>query len=611
VHWATSAALGVVVSALGVVATLLIFRLQRRAEQQRNQREEARQAKAVEAERARLLTANCWVDEASGWLPRVGQATDPVALGVHPAAEPSDLDASAAGSVDLPVGVPVYVPRDKDAELDAKLSRGGLVLLIGDSTAGKSRAAYEAIRRLFAQRWLLVPHTRQSLRRLLDGGVEFRDVVVWLNDLERWLGPDGLDLGLLRRLLGDGHRRVVVVATMRASEYVARSPEQEQGRVDPGRELRWVEREVLDQAARVELARRFSAPERERAEQRIWDPRIADALAHAGTYGLAEYLAAGPRLWQRWRDGLAVDNPPERLAGAAIVAVAVDCRRAGFTRPVPEALLRDLYLRYLDTSVRRRMDPGAFALGLAWATRPIQATSALLSQDDEGFVVFDYLVDQVQMDPAAPPIPESTWSRLLSGLEPADANAIGWAANRKGDEEHAERAWHVAAAAGHRGAATDLGLLLVSQERAEEGEQWLRKAATAGIRDAETALGVVLLYQNRAEAEHWLRKAATVPDHAAEAALGPPVLHQGHTEEAVQQLRKAANASKHVAEAALGLLLLQQGRAEEGEQWLRKAAAGGSGVGVDNLRRLLVHQGRAEEAEQWLRKATTGGDHDR
>jgi tetratricopeptide (TPR) repeat protein len=612
VHWATSAALGVVVGALGVVATLLIYRLQHRAEQHRDEREEARQAKAVEDERARLLAANCWVDEATGWLPRVGQATDPVALGVHPAAEPSDLDASAAGPVDLLAGVPVYVPRDKDAELDAKLARDGLVLLVGDSTAGKSRAAYEAIRRLFAQRRLLVPYTRQSLPRLLDGGVEFREVVVWLNDLERWMGPDGLDLGSLRRLLGDGHRRVVVVATMRASEYVARSPEQEQGRVDPGRELRWVEREVLDQAVRVELARRFSAPERERAEQRAWDPRIADALAHAGTYGLAEYLAAGPRLWQRWRDGLAVDNLLERLAGAAIVAVAIDCRRAGLTRPVSEALLRDLYLGYLDTSVGRRMTPGAFALGLAWATKPIQATSALLSENEQGYVVFDYLVDRVQTDPAAPPIPETTWTRLLSDLEPDDAAAIGRVANRKGDEEHAERAWHVAAVAGHREAEVDLGLLLLYQQRVDEAEPWLRKAATTGHHDAEVGLGLLLVLQGRAdEAEQWLRKAATTDDHATEASKGLLLGHQGHADEIEQRLRKAATASKHVAEAVLGLLLLPQGRIEEAEQWLRKAATSGSAAGVENLGRLLLQQGRTEEAEQWLRKAGTASDHDR
>jgi tetratricopeptide (TPR) repeat protein len=640
VHWATSAALGVVVGALGVVAALLIYRWQRRAERQRDQREAARQARAVEEERARLLAANCWVDETTGWLPRVGQVTDPVALGIHPAAEPGDLDAGAAGSVDLPAGVPVYVPRDKDAELDAKLARGGLVLVVGDSTAGKSRAAYEAIRRLFAQRWLLVPHARQSLRRLLDGGVEFRDAVVWLNDLERWLSPDGLDLGLLRRLLGDGQRRVVVAATMRASEYVARTPEQEQGRLDPERELRWVEREVLDQAARVELARRFTRPERERAEQRAWDPRIADALAHAGAYGLAEYLAAGPRLWQRWRGGLAVDNPSERLAGAAIVAVAVDCRRAGLTRPVPEALLRDLYLGYVDTLVGRRMEPGAFALGLAWATTPIQATSALLSETEQGYVVFDYLVDQVQMDPDAPPILEPTWARLLSSLEPDEAAAIARAADRTGDAEHAERAWRVAAAAGHGGAEIDLGLLLLHQERVEEAESWLRKAATAGRHDAEAGLGLLLLHQERVEeAESWLRKAATAPepeaaldlpivdqghvgeveqlvhkaaiggDHAAAIALRRLLVDQGRVEEFVKVVRKAATASTHTAQAALGMLLVGQGRIEEGEEWLRKAAAG-SGVGANGLMQLLIQQGRAEEANQWLGEAAAG-DHGR
>jgi hypothetical protein len=242
VHWATS-------GALGVIATLAVFALQQRIQRQRDRREQTRRAAAAQDEQAqqaqaamdarrRLLAANCWVDETTGWLPRVGQATNPVALGIHPAAELDELGTNRAGVVDLPAGVPVYVPRELDAELDAKLARGGLVLVVGDSTAGKSRAAYEAIHRLFGQRFLLVPYARPSLRRLLEGGIELRETVVWLNDLDRWLGPEGLDLGLLRRLLGDGRRQVVIVATMRASEYAARTSEQDQGRSDTERELR-------------------------------------------------------------------------------------------------------------------------------------------------------------------------------------------------------------------------------------------------------------------------------------------------------------------------------------------------------------------------------------
>jgi hypothetical protein len=526
VHWATS-------GALGVIATVVVFLLQRRAEHQRHQRdqaqrdeaarnesarqakatenEQARQAKAAEDARRRLLATNCMVDESTGWLPRVGQVTNPISLGVHPAADLGDPDLDAEGRpIDLPAKVPIYVPRDKDAELDSKLSQGGLVLVVGDSTAGKSRAAYEAIHRLFGQRWLLVPNSRQSLRALLEGGLELRETVVWLNDLERWLGPDGLDLGLLRRLLGDGHRQVVVVATMRASEYTSRAPEQEFGRSDTEQELRQVEREVLDQSARVDLVRRFSTRERERATERSWDPRIADALPHAGVYGLAEYIAAGPRLWQRWRDGLAVDNPPERLAGAAMVSVAVDCRRAGLTQPTPEQMLRDLYLKYLDASVARRLDPAAFSAGVTWATQPIQATSALLTQEDNGYVAFDYLVDRVQADPSAAPVLDVVWLRLLHDVSRDDAYSVGLAAFRADRQDLAEQAWRKAAEAGNHSAETRLGVLIALQERDDEAEQWLRRAAEAGNHDAETRLGALLLRDRRDpdQAEQWLLRAA-------------------------------------------------------------------------------------------------------
>ena len=171
------------------------------------------------------------------------------------------------------------------------------MLLRGDSTARKSRAGFEAIRRPpLSERWLLVPHGRGSLRALLDGGVEFCDTVVWLNDLERYLGAGGLDVGLLRRLVGDHDRRVVVVATMRASEYARRSSDRERAVEGAERDLLRAERELLDQAADLELPRRFSDGEVARAEQRAYDSRIADALSHSGEYGLAEYLAAGPRL---------------------------------------------------------------------------------------------------------------------------------------------------------------------------------------------------------------------------------------------------------------------------------------------------------------------------
>jgi hypothetical protein len=300
-HWLSSAGLGVVAGFAGVAATLLVFWWQRRGE--------------AAAQQARLLRAHCRLDERSRWLPRVSTQTDPVALGVHPATPVAKLSVEAGlkpsmAQAELPARVPVYVPRDLDARLDAALARGGLVLLHGDSTAGKSRAAYEAMRRLPGDRFVLIPNERGSLRALRDAGFTFQDTVVWLNNLEGFLGSGGLDKGVLHWLVGDGTRRVVVLATMRSSEYNSRDPTSARDLTSPERDLLRADRELLDQAVEdLDLERRFTPEEQDRARQRAWDLRIANALEHAGRYGLAEYVVAGPKLWRRWQGGLAVDSP--------------------------------------------------------------------------------------------------------------------------------------------------------------------------------------------------------------------------------------------------------------------------------------------------------------
>jgi TPR repeat protein len=609
-HWLTS-------GALGVIATLGVFELQRRAEHRRDQREElrrkeeaqneelrreeearnekAQQAQAAIDKRRKLLAANCWVDEATGWLPQVSDVQDPVKLGVHPttvelgvhpttAAEDLDVPpetSAETAALELPARVPVYVPRDLDATLDkalrAALARGGLVLVRGDSTAGKSRIAFEAMRRLLADLWLLVPYHRDSLRKLLAGGVKFRDVVVWLNDLEFHLGASGLDVGLLRRLVGDGDRRVVVLATMRASEYNKRSPEHERDQTGPERDVLRAERELLDQAEDFELPRQFSAAERQRADERRWDPRIAVALDHTDRYGLAEYIAAGPRLRRRWRNARDPGSPAHEQAGAAMVAAALDCRRAGLSRPVSEELLHELYRdqAYLDSRVAGRLDPAAFEQGLAWATDVVQGASALLTRepDADGYEVFDYLLDTVQTDPDARPVPSLIWEHLLSRLQADDALAVGLAAYQADEDGVAERAWQLAADAGHHDAQYNLGILLHQSGDLEEAEEWYRSAADAGHHDAQYSLGALLKDQGRLEeAEEWYRGAADAGHHDAEYNLGILLKDQGRLEEAEQWYRKAADAGHHDAETSLGILLRQRGHLQEAEHRQRRAA---------------------------------------
>ena len=231
-----------------------------------------------------------WVSKKTGWLPRLGELDDPVQLGVHPA---EAMGTSVAGAPDRAKSVPVYVPRDIDTQLDAAISRGGLVLVVGDSATGKSRAAYEAMRRLPQSMWLLLPRSPESLRELVNSGVELRDTVVWLDDFERYLGSRGLDVGLLHSLVGSGTRHVVVLATMRASEYFARAPGRKQSTSDEEHNLRR-ERQLLDQGQWVYTDRSLSRSEYQRATELASDPLIASLLRHHEE-GWGLYSAVGTK----------------------------------------------------------------------------------------------------------------------------------------------------------------------------------------------------------------------------------------------------------------------------------------------------------------------------
>ncbi|MFC0550393.1 tetratricopeptide repeat protein [Planotetraspora thailandica] len=390
-------------------------------------------------ETAMKLQDGCLV-LADGRLPKVSQVDDPIRLGVHPAIALSDGSGQNTQA-------PAYVPRDADAEVRERLASGGFVLLVGDSTAGKSRTAFEAMRATLPDHLLIAPHDRAALPAAIERAVQAGRAVVWLSDLEHYLGTGGLTREHIARITGGGGHHRVILATLRSAEQARLTREPSDG--DDAARLAGREvRETLEQAHPIRLARVFTAGELERARARDWDARISSALNHAGKFGIAEYLASGPELQRDYDDAWDVGVNPR---GAALVAAAVDCRRAGFTSPVPRGLLEELHVGYLEARGGHRLRPESEDDAWEWATSPRRATTALLSRSPDAadaVTVFDYLVDACQQaeGPLAH-VPDPVFQLAVDHVYRAsDAEGLGSTAVGQGRYHLAEPAWRKAVA---------------------------------------------------------------------------------------------------------------------------------------------------------------------
>ena len=444
------------------------------------------------------------------YVERVDRISDPIRLGVHPAAWLTHPD----GHADQ---VPPFVARDRMPDVEAALKAGEFVLVVGDSTAGKSRLAYEAMRTCLPRHFCVRPADTAALAAAIVVAKQKRRSVLWLDDLDEYLGADGLT----RSDLDDLGHRVVVLATLRAhlrDEFSARHdpvrPRNERTAARAGRE-------VLDAVtAEVRLDRSWSPLEVATARESP-DPRIAQAVDVADKHGVAETMAAGPALLRDWHDAWAatpraIGHPHGDARGAALVSATVDIRRAGHHRPLELAMLRDLHEVYLTARGGASLHPGSWENAVEWATTPLHATSSLI--DPETYQAFDYLVNEAVQDATTPAIPEAVWRTLLEQLAPDDVPEVAWRASYAGYVRHVEPAFHRVLDSRHYHAAAavsevldDAGqshapdLLELTISKAEGGDgvstedilamrqslAWMLGAQISGHGDPERSLGII------------------------------------------------------------------------------------------------------------------------
>lgn len=317
-----------------------------------------------------------------------------------------------------------YVSREVDAALDSMLSADLFVCVAGPSAAGKSRTAIEAARRVLPDAILLVPRVASGALMRLFGSDSpllrdpIRPVVVWLDDLDRYLGPAGFHLSLLDRL-ADFPEKAVVLGTIRNDRLRA--------------VFETTGEPVLNAAKVVRLPARLVDSELARA-------RALYPAEDFTQWGIGERLVSAPLLERRYANA-------EEVApvGWALVRAAIDWHRARLVRPIPLSELSTLYPHYLERRPDLVDSKAEFEEGLAWALEPLSDGSPGLLSPVMGtgparaFTPSDYLV--ATTDERGQTISESVWQFLLDHAESAELEGLATAAFTRGNRSIAERAW--------------------------------------------------------------------------------------------------------------------------------------------------------------------------
>lgn len=343
--------------------------------------------------------------------PRPVRDANPYVLGVS--------HSEIADRFDLGDGPP-YVSRDVDAELDRCLVRGVFTILVGPSKAGKSRTAFEAIRRNCGDRELIAFSSTalrgQTLAPLLDEAISAttQDKVIWLDGLYDFLRTGALTLPVLNGWLARAPE-LIVISTLRShdlSELRGTSPD------GIGAEFH----QILDRAAMIPLMPNLTASETKQAAEAYPGESFDD--------GLGVHLVAGPRLVERYVE--AVGTCPE---GHAVVTAAVDRYRVGIVESTSTDDIRALAEGYWSVlRPHTEFTDEVFRRGLAWAASPVLSDVALLLKvpGEDDYQPFDYVTafldGEVGRGVGHASIPDATWQWALRKAQEDDLEAVGFSA---------------------------------------------------------------------------------------------------------------------------------------------------------------------------------------
>ena len=245
---------------------------------------------------------NKWITEVSGDSGPIGEA-DLNSLCIHR----SDRD------------VKDYVRRDAHDKLHDFLKDRTPVLVEGPSMAGKTRLVVEVLREEWPDARVLFPKSKEDVEKLLKNWRRpVRGAIIFLDELERFLGKEEFTLGVLNKWIDDS---CIVVATTTHMNYTRWRKDLDSK--FPG----W---DIFNRFHPLPLETKLSKHELEA----VGNTSYAGDLPSIEQLGLGRVLGRAEDIRRRFTSAL--DSHQGR---AGLVKAAVDWSRAGLGAASKEALL--------------------------------------------------------------------------------------------------------------------------------------------------------------------------------------------------------------------------------------------------------------------------------
>jgi len=245
---------------------------------------------------------NKWIAEVSGDSGPIGKA-DLKSLRIHR----SDRD------------VDEYVRRDAHDKLHALLKERTPVLVEGPSMAGKTRLVVQVLREEWPDARVLFPKSEDDVEKLLKNWRRpIRGAIIFLDELERFLGKEEFTLGVLNTWINDSCTMVATTTRMNYTRWRA-----ELDSKFPG----W---EIVNRFHTLPLEAKLSDDEL----NAVGSTSYAGDLASIEQLGLGRVLGRAEDIRRRFTSAL--DSHQGR---AGLVKAAVDWSRVGLEFASKEALL--------------------------------------------------------------------------------------------------------------------------------------------------------------------------------------------------------------------------------------------------------------------------------